>query len=204
MTIQERLDELNPYVFTIRYGKIPVIEVEFPVGWGVQKSKHIQFKAVKEEVDTKTLRCVVYSEESKTSVDDLLDFIERSIKLNKDREMKDALFKEKVSELKLLFSKTELSKLNGLIFTIPEDYVDFSPNDKLGVGYEEEKSVEETTETEPVEEGPETKKPKNEVVVEEPSKNGKPVLTDFNTPQCNCEDGSLDHHGSSCPSCTDL
>jgi hypothetical protein len=198
MTIQERLDELNPYVLTIRYGKTPVVEVEFPVGWGVQKSKYIQFKAVKEEVDTKTLRCVVYSEESKTSVDDLLEFIERSIKLNKDREMKDALFKEKVSELKSLFSKTELSKLNGLRFTISEDYMDLSSNDNLGVGYEEDKSVEETTETETVEEEPETKKPKNEVVVEEPSKNGKPVLADFDTPQCNCEDGS------SCPSCTDL
>ena len=112
--------------------------------------------------------------------------------------MKDALFKEKVSELKSLFSKTELSKLNGLRFTISEDYMDLSSNDNLGVGYEEDKSVEETTETETVEEEPETKKPKNEVVVEEPNKNGKPVLADFNTPQCNCE------AGSSCPSCTDL
>lgn len=198
MTIQERLDELNPYVLTIRYGKTPVVEVEFPVGWGVQKSKHIQFKAVKEEVDTKTLRCVVYSEESKTSVDDLLEFIERSIKLNKDREMKDALFKEKVSELKSLFSKTELSKLNGLKFTIPEDYMDLNSGYDLDVEVEAEKSTEETTKTEPVEDSPETKKPKNEVVVEEPSKNGKPVLADFDTPQCNCEDGS------SCPSCTDL
>ena len=29
MTIQERLDELSPYVTTIRYGKTPIIEVEF-------------------------------------------------------------------------------------------------------------------------------------------------------------------------------
>jgi hypothetical protein len=198
MTIQERLDELNPYVSTIRYDKTPVVEVEFPVDWGVPKSESISFKAIKEDVETKTVRCVVYSEKPKTSIDDLLDFIKRSIKLNKEREMKNELFKTKVSELKSLFNKTELSKLNGLKFTIPEDYMDLNSGYDLDAEVEAEKSTEETTKTEPVEDSPETKKPKNEVVVEEPSKNGKPVLADFDTPQCNCEDGS------SCPSCTDL
>ena len=63
MTIQERLDELNPYVSTIRYDKTPVVEVEFPVDWGVPKSESISFKAIKEDVETKTVTvCCLFRE----------------------------------------------------------------------------------------------------------------------------------------------
>ena len=131
MTIQQRLDELSPYVTTIRYGKTPIVEVEFPAGWGVPKSGDIEFKAVNELKESDTLQCVAYSENPKHNVDSLLDFIERAIKLNKEREMKNELFKEKVSELKNLFNKTELSKLKSLKFTFPEDYMELDSNYEL-------------------------------------------------------------------------
>ena len=142
-----------------------------------------------------TLQCVVYSENLKHNVDSLLDFIEKAIKLNKEREMKNELFKEKVSELKNLFNKTELSKLKSLKFTFPEDYMGLNSTYALDdETVQDEKVVEEPEEkqAEPI-----IKKPINEFVVEEPTKNGKPVLAEFDTPPCNCKDGE------SCPSCID-
>ncbi len=195
MTIQQRLDELSPYVTTIRYGKTPIVEVEFPAGWGVPKSGDIEFKAVNEMKESDTLQCVAYSENPKHNVDSLLDFIERAIKLNKEREMKNELFKEKVSELKNLFNKTELSKLKSLKFTFPEDYMELDSNYELdNEVVEDEKVIEEPEEKQ---DEPEVKKPINEVVVEEPTKNGKPVLAEFDAPPCNCK------NGESCPSCID-
>lgn len=197
MAIQERLDELSPYVTTIRYGKTPIVEVEFPTSWGVPKSDGVQFKAVNELKESETLQCVAYSEDPKHNVDSLLDFIERAIKLNKEREMKNELFKEKVSELKNLFNKTQLTKLKGLKFTFPEDSIELDTNYELEA--ENDETVVESDEKEAIVQPKEetSNKPINEVVVEEPVKNGKPVLVDFDAPPCKCKDGE------SCPSCID-
>jgi hypothetical protein len=66
-----------------------------------------------------------YSESSNIGLDELLNHVDKVIKANQEREKKHELLREKVNELKELFKKNSLSKLNRLKFVFGEE--DFVP-----------------------------------------------------------------------------
>ena len=217
MSIQERLDELSPYVTTIRYGKIPIIETTFPKSWGIQKNDKIVVKVV--EGDNKLItNCIILSEFDDVSIDDVLEYITQTIKINKEREQKTVLLKAKVEELKEIFNKHTLGQLGVLEFRFVEEGeadleldLELKPTtdgdthedakvtpSKVAVSGETEVKVTKLV-TKPVTK-PVTKlvDPKTKVKVELPPK--KPVapkLEEFVTHSCNCG------QGQSCPECTD-
>jgi hypothetical protein len=64
---------------------------------------------------------MVYSNKEGIGLDELLLYIEATIKLNIEREKKHELLKDKVNELKILFKKTPLATLKRLKFTFNEE-----------------------------------------------------------------------------------
>ncbi len=58
---------------------------------------------------------------SEAEVEKTLKKIESIIKLNKEREIKDKLFRDTVEKLKSTFEKTELKKLKKLYFDFEEE-----------------------------------------------------------------------------------
>jgi hypothetical protein len=69
---------------------------------------------------------MLISEVPNIGLDDLLGYLDRTIKLNIDKEKKHELLRSKVNELKELFNKNNLSKLTRLKFVFTEE--DLLPN----------------------------------------------------------------------------
>lgn len=116
--IQKTLDSLQPYVIGIRYVEgVPVIDAVFKEGWTLPESDKIKKTKGNDEINY----YMIYSELDTIIVDDLLGYVETTIKLNLEREKKHELLKLKVNELKEVFKKNSLDKLNRLKFNFGEE-----------------------------------------------------------------------------------
>lgn len=194
-SIQARLDELNPYVNGFSYGKTPLVQTSMPPKWVVYPSDAINVKALDQPTNGMT-SYVFYSETA--TIDDMLDYIELIIQINKEREEKMKLLKTKVDELKALFTDNTLSTLQTLRFVIdsPIDVAEINNYDEVVADIE---SAIPTPEPIIVESEPQY------VQVEEPVRyakpvvesDGKPILEDFRPAKCKCVDGQV------CPECVD-
>jgi len=110
-------------------------DMKFPVKWGFPKSMLEESQIVPYETgleNTKGLSFVSKIEDSEINA--TIAKIQKVIKLNKEREIKDKLFKETVDRLKTTFEKTELDKLKKLYFDFESDYdpnsIEISENGK--------------------------------------------------------------------------
>jgi hypothetical protein len=89
----------------------------FPTKWSLPKSIVEEGQIVGFEAETQNLKGISFvspiddSEVSKTMIK-----ISKVIKLNKEKESKERLFKETVERLKSTFEKTDLDKLQNLYF----------------------------------------------------------------------------------------
>lgn len=118
--LQETLDALQPYVIGIRYLEgVPVIDAVFKPNWTLPESDTIKRVRGNEEVNY----YMIFSDKKGIGLDDLLEFVNRTIKMNIERENKHQFLKDKVNELKELFKKTPLSKLKHLKFVLIEEEI---------------------------------------------------------------------------------
>ena len=116
--IQNTLESLQPYVIGIRYLKgVPLVHVVLNDGWTVIDDPKI--KRVKG--DEALNYHMIFSEEPGIGLDELLLYVDKTIKANIDREKKHELLKSKVNELKEVFRRNSLNKLQKLKFTFGED-----------------------------------------------------------------------------------
>lgn len=121
--IQKALDALQPYVIGIRYLEGTVlVDVVFKEGWAVPEDPQIN----KAKGDEGMNYYMLFSEAPNVGLDEILAYVDKTIKLNLEREKKHELLREKVNELKELFKKNSLEKLNRLKFTFKEE--DLIPN----------------------------------------------------------------------------
>lgn len=121
MTIQETLDSLQPYVIGIRYLEgTALVDVVFKDDWNVPSDDNI--KKVKGNDDLNYY--MLFSEVNGIGLDDLLDYVSKTIKINLDREKKQDLLRLKVNELKEIFKKHDLTQLESLVFGFNEETVD--------------------------------------------------------------------------------
>ena len=117
-SIQKTLDSLQPYVIGIRYLEgLPLIDTVFKEGWTVPEDP----KITRVKGDEGMNYYMIYSENKKVGVDELLAFVDKTIKLNLEREKKHELLRVKVEELKKLFKENSLTKLSRLKFTFSEE-----------------------------------------------------------------------------------
>lgn len=116
--IQKTLDSLQPYVIGIRYLEgTPLVDAVFKEGWTVPEDSKVKKVKGNDEINYYML----FSESSEIGLDDLLDYVKKTINLNIEREKKHDLLKEKVNELKDIFKKNSLDKLKRLKFNFNEE-----------------------------------------------------------------------------------
>jgi hypothetical protein len=118
--------ELSPfveYLHSIRKLKNYLsFDMVFPSKWSLPKNLVEEGQIVGFEAENQNLKGISFvspiddSEVSKT-----LSKITKIIRLNKEKELKERLFKETVEQLKNTFEKTDLDKLKNLNFYFEEE-----------------------------------------------------------------------------------
>jgi hypothetical protein len=131
--IQKTLDSLQPYVIGIRYLEgTPLVDVVFKEGWSVPDETNIKKVKGNEEMNYH----MIFSETKGIGLDELLAYVERTIKLNQEREKKHELLRQKVNELKEIFKKNSLARLTRLNFAFGDEELvpnlnDFDIDDEI-------------------------------------------------------------------------
>ena len=121
----------------------------FPTKWSLPKSIVEEGQIVGFEAENQNLKGISFvspiddSEVSKT-----MTKISKVIKLNKEKELKERLFKETVERLKSTFEKTDLDKLQNLYFDFDDG--DDTPELDVELDDDENDSDYEQYEQEPV------------------------------------------------------
>jgi hypothetical protein len=125
--------------------------MKFPAKWSLPKSIVEEGQVVGFETDNQNLKGISFvSPINEKDVSVILVKIGKVIKLNKEKELKERLFKQTVEQLKQTFEKTDIDKLQGLYFDF--EIEDVSPeleiNDDIEEEIEDEQDGQEPTTTE--------------------------------------------------------
>lgn len=169
--IQKTLDSLQPYVIGIRYVEgTALVDAVFKEGWTIPEDKNIKRIKGNEEMNY----VMIFSEVKGVGLDDLLGYVEKTIKLNQEREKKHELLKSKVNELKEIFKKYNLNKLSTLKFSFAEE--DLVPNlNDFDVDIDED-------EMPPLEPSQQIEEVIEEEIIEETHVNSAPYLDEKGNP----------------------
>lgn len=98
------------------------IDLKFPVRWGIPKSIADEGKLIPFNTGDDTSKGYSFvSEMNEKDIQDTIDKIAKTIKMNKDKEVKELLFKQTVDKLKATFEKNNLEKLEKLYFDFESD-----------------------------------------------------------------------------------
>lgn len=117
-SIQTKLESLQPYIHSIRFLQgLPVIDMILADGWTVLEDPNITRVKGEEGLNYHML----FSDKPGIDLDALLLHVEKIVKTNLDREKKHDLLRSKVNELKEIFKKNSLTKLQGLKFSFGEE-----------------------------------------------------------------------------------
>ena len=150
MSFYKELLPFVEYLHSIRKLKTYLsFDMVFPTKWSLPKSIVEEGQIVGFEAENQNLKGISFvspiddSEVSKT-----MTKISKVIKLNKEKELKERLFKETVERLKSTFEKTDLDKLQNLYFDF--DNGDDTPELDVELDDDENDSDYEQYEQEPV------------------------------------------------------
>jgi hypothetical protein len=123
MSFYKELIPFVEYLHSIRKLKNYLsFDMVFPTKWSLPKSLVEEGQIVGFEAENQNLKGISFV----SSIDDsevsknLLKIV-KIIKLNKEKELKERLFKETVEQLKNTFEKTDLDKLKNLNFYFEEE-----------------------------------------------------------------------------------
>jgi hypothetical protein len=111
-------------------------DMKFQTKWSIPKSIVDEGQVVGFEVEDPNMKGITFiSPIGEKEVSSIIVKIGKIIKLNKERELKERLFKQTVEQLKQTFEKTDLDKLQNL-------YFDFEVGDELDTDLETEIDLE--------------------------------------------------------------
>jgi len=119
-------------------------DMKFHTKWSIPKSIVDEGQVIGFEVEDPNMKGITFiSPIGEKEVSSIVVKIGKIIKLNKERELKERLFKQTVEQLKQTFEKTDLDKLQNL-------YFDFDVEDGLDseIDLEDEQDGQEPTVTE--------------------------------------------------------
>lgn len=150
MSFYKELLPFVEYLHSIRKLKTYLsFDMVFPTKWSLPKSIVEEGQIVGFEAENQNLKGISFvspiddSEVSKTMMK-----ISKVIKLNKEKELKERLFKETVERLKSTFEKTDLDKLQNLYFDFDDG--DDTPELDVELDDDDNDSDYEQNEQEPV------------------------------------------------------
>jgi hypothetical protein len=100
-------------------------DMKFPTKWAIPKSIVDEGQVIGFEVEDQNSKGITFvSPISEKEMSITLVKIGKVIKLNKERELKERLFKQTVEQLKQTFEKTDLDKLKNLYFDFDESEIE--------------------------------------------------------------------------------
>lgn len=122
MTFYKELEKIFPYLKSIRKLKSYLsVDVEISQNWKIPKKFTIEGKVVEQENSQPNMRLISFvTDFSDDEVSKTINNIKSIIEYNKELEEKEILFVNKVEELKRIFEKQNLDKLQNLKFDIKE------------------------------------------------------------------------------------
>jgi hypothetical protein len=144
--------ELVPYIDYVhsirRLESYLSFDMKFPAKWSLPKSIVEEGQVVGFETDNQNLKGISFvSPITEKDVSVILVKIGKVIKLNKEKELKEKLFKQTVEQLKQTFEKTDIDKLQGLYFDFESE--DVSPELEINDDIEEDEIEDEQDGHEP-------------------------------------------------------
>lgn len=144
--------ELVPYIDYVhsirRLESYLSFDMKFPAKWSLPKSIVEEGQVVGFETDNQNLKGISFvSPITEKDVSVILVKIGKVIKLNKEKELKEKLFKQTVEQLKQTFEKTDIDKLQGLYFDFESE--DVSPELEINDDIEEDDAEDEQDGQEP-------------------------------------------------------
>ena len=126
----------------------------FPTKWSLPKSIIDEGQVVGFESENQDMKGVSFvSQIDEKQISTTMAKIAKIIKINKERELKERLFKQTVEQLKQTFEKTDLDKLQNLYFDFDEEDSTLAIEDDIED--EEEPTLEIHEQNGPVNESPE-------------------------------------------------
>jgi hypothetical protein len=122
MTFYTETEKIFPYLKSIRKLKNYLsFDVELPENWKLPKKYTIEGKVVEQEKSQLGIRLISFvSDFNDEELSKTIQNIKSIIDYNKELEEKEVLFFNKVEELKKIFEKQNLDKLQTLKFDIKE------------------------------------------------------------------------------------
>lgn len=116
MTLQERMENMKPYFRGIEmYNDALIVKVVYPNNWKYYPSTDGRINAAPSEDGSDVI--FYYADSKDTSYDDMFTLIEETIKVNNETILKLKLLRDKVEELKEVFSIKPYEELETLTFT---------------------------------------------------------------------------------------
>ena len=126
----------------------------FPTKWSLPKSIIDEGQVVGFESENQDMKGVSFvSQIDEKQISTTMAKIAKIIKIHKERELKERLFKQTVEQLKQTFEKTDLDKLQNLYFDFDEEDSTLAIEDDIED--EEEPTLEIHEQNGPVNESPE-------------------------------------------------
>lgn len=149
MSFYKEISPFLEYLHSIRKLKTYLsFDMLFPTKWGIPKSLIEEGQLVSFETEDKSKKGISFvtsMEESNVSI--TLGKVAKIIKLNKEKELKEFLFKQTVEQLKQTFEKTDLDKLQNLYFDFNDNSTELNIVDDENLGeYEPDTDHEESFE----------------------------------------------------------
>lgn len=124
-------------------------DMKFPTKWSIPKSIVDEGQVVGFEVDDPNMKGVTFiCPIGDKEVSSIVVKIGKIIKLNKERELKERLFKQTVEQLKQTFEKTDLDKLQNLYFDFDEGDLDTELDGEIDDDLNDEQDGQESTNAE--------------------------------------------------------
>lgn len=98
------------------------IDLKFSSKWGIPKSIADEGQLVPFNLGEEDLKGYSFvSSMNEKDIQDTISKINKTIKMNKDKEIKEMLFKQTVDKLRVTFEKNNLEKLEKLYFDFEND-----------------------------------------------------------------------------------
>jgi hypothetical protein len=123
MSFYKELAPYVQYIHSIRKLETYLsFDMSFPTKWSLPKSIIDEGQVIAFNLEDTNLKGVSFvAQINENDVSIILTKIARIIKLNKERELKEQLFKQTIDQLKQTFEKNDLDKLQNLYFDFETD-----------------------------------------------------------------------------------
>jgi hypothetical protein len=147
MSFYKEIAPFVEYIHSIRRLETYLsFDMKFPTKWSIPKNIVEEGQVIGFEVEDQNSKGITFvCPIGEKEVSSILVKIGKTIKLNKERELKERLFKQTVEQLKQTFEKTDLDKLQNLYFDFDEGELDTDLDGDIETNIEDEQNGQEST-----------------------------------------------------------